>query len=489
MSSDSKKSRVISLSVSKFAVLGANLIAGMVFSRKLPIDEYGTYLQTFLSYDLAVPILTLGIPSSIYYFLADTKENSKKLVLECLLVLLFSSFLFIVFIFLGGTVLMAKRFNNEELIETLYLISFYPVFTFPVLLASSVWVSVGKVKFNAIFSFISGLLLAVFLISSVYYSESYYLAIVSRVLLSFILFPFSIYYLFKFLPGNWSFPSLKSMLEIIKFSTPIGLASILGTLTIQFSGLIVSLLTSPEEFAIYSNGAKEIPFIGIITGSISVVILAEMAKEIKQLNYYNALLLFRKSAYLSSCFLFPIMFFLFIFSEYFITFLYSENYLASVNPFRIYLLIVPARIAYYGSAFIALGKSNLILTRSIFDLTINALLCAILTKLFGIEGAAASLVFTVYFWSIPYNIFSLSKLFNVPFLNILPYRKLLLVLFSSICATIISSLSLLLPIKYIYQFLIGLLVFVSIYIFIMSLLFTDIKRVVMSYIKNYARVS
>lgn len=483
MSIKSNKSKVVSLSLSKAAILAANLIAGMVFARKMPVKDYGTYLQTFLSYDLAVPILTLGIPSSIYYFLSDSNIKSKRIVLECLLILIISSLVFSLFIYFGGAKLMSLRFDNIELINTLKWVSFYPLFTFPVLLASSVWVSIGKVKFNALYSFIIGFSLAILLVLTTTYSGSYNLPIIARVLLSVLFFPVSIYYLFKFLPGKWEFPRLKSIISIIKFSIPIGLASILGTLTIQLSGFIVSFLTSPEEFAIYSNGAKEVPFIGIVTGSISVVILSEMSKEIKQNNHQLALNLFKKAAYMSSIFLFPIMLFLLVFSESFIKILYSDSYKLSVIPFRIYLLIIPARIAFYGSAFIALGRSNIILFRSIVDLIVTGLLCYFLTSLFGINGSALALIITVYAWSIPYNLYTLSAIFKVSFMYMLPFKKLFIVFIISLFSSLISSLFLMFPINYILQFISGLVFFGLIYCSLMYMYSIEFKQLILNSIK------
>ena len=63
------------------------LVSGMVFARALTVADYGTYLQTFLAYDFATPLLTLGLPSALFYFLPGAKERQKGLVLENILLL------------------------------------------------------------------------------------------------------------------------------------------------------------------------------------------------------------------------------------------------------------------------------------------------------------------------------------------------------------------------------------------------------------------
>ena len=262
---------------------------------------------------------------------------------------------------------------------------------------------------------------------------------------------------------------------MLKFSIPLGLASVFGTLAIQLASVIVSFLTTPKDFAIYANGAKEVPFIGLITESISVVIMADMSKSIKEGNLEKALDLFRKAALVSASFLLPIMTFLFLYAENFIEILYSNKYDESVVPFRIYLLIIPIRIAYYGSAFIALGRTKAILIRSIFDLILTGVFCYIFVSWLGAYGAAIGLILTLFLWSVPFNLNSLSKSFKCKPMQILPFKKLGEIFLYSVIAGILPASLLYFNLPTLMSFSVGILIYSIIYFFIAYKRIEDFK--------------
>lgn len=460
------------------------VVSGMAFARALAVADYGTYLQTFQAYDFVVPLLTLGLPSAIYYFLPGEAVRRKGIVLDNMLLLFLTGTIFSLFLIFGGTDLLAKRFNNPDLSRTLRWIIFYPLYTFPVLMASSVWVTQDKVKLNALYNLGTGLVLAVLLILGVSLTHYYESPILIRIILPAIYFPFAIFLIFKNVPGQWDFPRVSSMWRMLRFSVPLGLASIFGTLAIQLSGVIVSFLTSPEEYAIYANGAKEVPFISIVTGSISVVLLADMAKSIKNGDIEIALELFRKAARISASFLFPIMVFLMIFSESFIQILYSEKYIESVTPFRIYLFIIPIRIAYYGSAFIALGRTQTILLRSIIDLLLTAFFCYFFVLWLGAYGAALGLILTMFFWTVPFNLLSLSKSFKCKASYILPFDRLFRIAIISVISAVVPATVLFFKLNSILEFMVAISIYFIIYSILSYRYNNDLRDIIDLYLKK-----
>lgn len=462
----SRKSKVFSLSLAQGVLVLATVGSGMVFARELSVKDYGTYLQTFLAYEFAVPILTLGLPSALYYFLPQAKEEQKGLVIDNLFLLFLSGLIFSLFLFLGGGDLLAKRFNNPDLSKTLEWMVLYPIYTFPVLAASAIWISKDKVKLNAAFNASKGIILTTVLILVALYTEGYKAPTLTRIFLPVAFLPAAIFLIFRHTTGNWRKPKVASLYKMLKFSIPLGLASIFGTLALQLASVIVSFLTTPKDFAIYANGAKEVPFIGLITGSISVVIMADMSKSIKEGNILQALNLFRKAAIVSASFLFPIMTFLFLYAESFIEILYSNKYSESVLPFRIYLLIIPIRIAYYGSAFIALGRTKSILFRSILDLILTGIFCYIFVSWLGAYGAAIGLILTLFLWSVPFNVNSLSKSFKCKPTQILPFKKLGEIFSFSIIAGILPASLLYFNLPSLLGFSIGIFVYSIVYFFI-----------------------
>ena len=105
----SKREKVFSLSIAQGVLVAVSILSGMVFARTLTIEDYGTYLQTFLAYDFAVPMLTLGLPTALYYFLPGERERQRGLILDNLILLFALAVIFSVFLLLGGTALLAKK--------------------------------------------------------------------------------------------------------------------------------------------------------------------------------------------------------------------------------------------------------------------------------------------------------------------------------------------------------------------------------------------
>jgi O-antigen/teichoic acid export membrane protein len=173
---------------------------------------------------------------------------------------------------------------------------------------------------------------------------------------------------------------------------------------------------------VYANGAVEIPLIGIITGAVSVVVLADMRKSVVEGNYQEAVRLFRLTAEKTSYILFPAMVFLFISGDSFIQTLFSDKYADSVIPFRWYLLLLPVRTVVFGSLLMAMNKTNVILVRAAGTLIINGILSIFLVKLFGSWGAVVATVTTIYAWTVAYNLYTLGKLFSVPWYDFFPFR-------------------------------------------------------------------
>jgi O-antigen/teichoic acid export membrane protein len=244
------------------------------------------------------------------------------------------------------------------------------------------------------------------------------------------------------------------------------------------------MLTGPEEFSIYANGAKEVPFISIVTGSISVVIMAEMSQNIKNNDLKKALGLFHRAALVSSIFLFPIMVFLLVYADDFIEILYSSKYRQSVLPFRIYLFAIPVRIAYYGSAFIAFGKTNIILVRSVVDLLLTLILSYIFVSLLGAYGASIGMILSLLIWSVPFNLYSLSKYFKCLPSDILPFKILGKILFFSILSGLISGILLLLNLNSLISFSLGLILFGGSYLFLTYRNIPSVNEMINPYLKS-----
>lgn len=439
MATQSRTSKVLALSLGNTLTVLVGLVSGMVAARVLAKHDYATMRQTMLAYQFAEPLLSLALPGALYYFLPGSGEKKRGLLIDNLTILFFMGGVYSLFLLGGGNKLLAWRFSNPDLEKTLFWMIPYPLFTLPAALLGAVLVVQGRVNTLTIYNVFSRLLLTTSIIAACIFTKSYSGPILAQVVFAIIALPVVLWLTFTSVPGGLRWPETESMKAMIKYSVPLGLATMLGTITLQLDKLIVSSMCTPEQFAVYSNGAIEIPLIGVITGSIATIILADMAISCKCGRFDEALELFRKAAILSGMLLLPAMVFLLVFADDFIVILYSDRYLESVTPFRIYLLALPIRIVFYGSALMALGMTKVILWRSIGDLLVNACLSVVLVYYMGYLGAAIATLLTLYLWTAPFNIKMIAKGFKCQKYGVLPFAKIIQTLLVSLVAVLCAS--------------------------------------------------
>jgi O-antigen/teichoic acid export membrane protein len=417
----------------------------MVAARLLSKHDYATMRQTMLAYSFIAPLLMLGLPDALYYFLPREKNRKHGVLIDSLFLIFLMAMIFSIFLFAGGYRVLAIRFNNTDLQHTLKWMIPYPLYVMPAAIIGPVLLTQNKISSLVKYNIISSLILVSLTIIGIVITRSYTGPLFVQIYFPLLLLPVALWLSFRNVTTKISWPDLKSMKKIITYAVPLGLAGMLSTLMLETNKFVVSAMCSPEEFANYVNGAIEIPLISIITVSISSVILVDMTKYIQQGDKEKALELFRRSATKSALVILPVLVFLLASGRAFIVILYSEKYLESVTPFYIYLFVLPIRIVIYGSALMALGQSKVILYRSIFDLVITTLLSIILVHLMGYLGAAIATILTLYFWTVPYNLHKIGQGYGVSAFSTLPFKKLGVILLISVIPAPLFLFNLLLP--------------------------------------------
>jgi O-antigen/teichoic acid export membrane protein len=420
-----RTAKVFALSLGGALSMLVSLAFSMIAARWLSKHDYATIRQTFLAYEFITPLLMLGLPSAVYYFLPRELGARRGVIIDNMALLTIAGVIFSLFVAFGGNHLLATRFNNPDLYRTLQWLIPYPLIMMPVAGLAAVMVCANRTKTLAVYNVLSSIAVTLASIAAILWTQSYAAPIVVRIIVPGVFLPVAIGLMFKAVPGTFRWPRWPSMNRMLRYAVPLGLASMLGSITLQLHSIIVASMCSPDDFAVYINGAMEIPVIGIVTGSITTVVFAEMAELCHKGDKAAALQLFHKASIKSACILFPAMCFLLVVAGPFITFLYSAKYHNSIVPFVIYLFVLPVRIVVYGSALMALGLTRVILIRSIFDLAINCILCFVLVKTIGYIGAAIAIILTLYLWHVPFNLAKIGQGFGVAWSDSLPLKALI----------------------------------------------------------------
>lgn len=420
-----------------------SLVSLAVLARLLTVNGYATYRQTILAYNFISPLLVLGLPQALYYFIPRDSTRARGILQENLLLLSVLGGLFSVFLLAGGNDLLAWRFHNPDLVQALVILAPYPLFMLPAGALTACLMALDRVKEVAWFNIFSRIVMLITVVAAVLYRPDAIAAVVGTVVGAGLVLVPSLYMMFRATRRSSSEKSLTGMKHQIGFSVPLGFGSVIGRTAYGLDKVVVASLCTPEMFAVYANGAMEIPLIRILTGSMTSVLVPEMSSLCQKGRHQDALELVKRGAAKCALILYPAMFAMFGLAPELMTLLFSATYVESALPFRLFLLVLPLRVMNYGSMFMAAGKSYLILVRSLGDLLVSLGLTILLVKLWGYIGAAIAALGTLYLWQMPFNTIFIRRIYAQPLSRLYPWKELARTL--ALCA-MTSSLFLLKPI-------------------------------------------
>lgn len=393
----SKKASVgndaLKLTISKMMVLVIQMISAMLLSRFRTVEEYGTYSQLLMAVNLATTVIMMGLPNSLNYFLAGAEGDKEKghflnvyytmstilsAVVGCVLVVLVP--------------FLVSYFENPLLNNFLFFLAVFP--WTKIIMSSVENVLVVYKRTNLIMAY--RVLNSIFLLSIILIVQVFEWTFTTYMVLYLVVeavFSVLVYVFAKQSAGRLCVAiDIELTKRIFKFSIPMGIATMLGTLNIELAKVVIGGLMDTESLAIFTNASKEMP-VTIIASSITAVLLPRMVKLLKNKQNEDAVKLWSKATNISFAIITFLAFALFVFAPEVMTILYSEKYLSGVSVFRVYSLVLPLRCTYFGMVLNASGHTKKILYSSVISLVLNLCMNIVFYKMFGFVGPAiASLV-------------------------------------------------------------------------------------------------
>ena len=422
----------VRLTLSKVISLCIGMLTTMLLSRFRTLQEYGTYSQILLVINLVSSLLMLGLPNSINYFLARAEtqeERSKFLSLYYVLSTIISAVIGIVLVLCIP--LIELYFKNNLIRSFYYFLAVYPWTTIVSSSIENVLVVFKKTRNIIIYrlSHSIAVLACILVIQWVGLGFSAYM--ISYVAVNCI-FTLIVYYMSFHLSGGFHFTLDKELIKaIFVFSIPMGFASVVGTLNTEIDKLLIGYLMDTEQMAIYTNAAKELP-LSVIATSITAVMLPQLTKMLKRGNDKEAVTLWGHATELALIVMSVIIFGVFTFAEDAMTVLYSDKYISGVSVFRVYTLNLILRITYFGIILNAAGQTKKIFWCSIYSLILNAILNPLFYWIFGMIGPALATFIAILAIQI-LQLKMTSRVTNVSFNHVFPWKKLAYILAVNIC--------------------------------------------------------
>lgn len=418
------------LTFSKMLVLMVSMIISMLLSRYLTLNEYGTYSTILLITNIAITIFVLGLPNSINFFLSAATEEEKQEFTSIYYTL--SSILCIIagFLLVFSVPFIEQYFNNDNIKLFWYALAILPWTKVVLSSIDNFLIVFNKTKMLIKFKIINSamLLLSVVLIKvfKLSFSEYIFIYVLLELIFSFVAIKLSTLNIKKTKVKY----SRKVVKKILYFSVPLGIASVVGTLTIELGKLIIGGFFDTEMLAIYTNASKEMP-VTIIAASLTAVLMPQLVKLIKENKVIEAVNLWKITTTLSYMFMCFFTFYLFFNSREIITFLYSAKYLPGENIFKIYTLIILVRTTYFGMILNSTGKTKFVLYSSVFSLVINVILSYLLYYTLGFIGPAIATLISM-FATAAFQLIASSKSVNVNFKSIMEWKEIMKITFINI---------------------------------------------------------
>jgi len=417
------KAAIISAGSAAQAV--ARIIVIVVLSRSLSKAIYGTYQQVWLIYFFCLPLLKSDFAAAVYYFWPRAGvAGRRELIYQNIFLHAASGLVFSLVVFFGAP-LIARQFGNESLVLPLRIFSLFPLFALPAIPADGILLCVGRPVLVAVTSFANRVtpfaisLVALVVVGSPL-SESFAAVVLGAAFVS----SLTIWVLMRQAAGSPLRWRWQGVLDQLKFALPMGTSPIVAVFLRWFSLLVVAVFyRDAAMYAVFVNGAFELPVFPILTGSATSVILPEMSAHSKAGRVDLMMAVWHRAIKKVAFLILPTTLFLFAYGSEMILALFSSKYVESVPIFLILLCMLPTRIANFVIPLTITKRSAAVVWGSVLALVCVIGLSLGLVHLVGFHGPAYAAVLTRWVWT-GYFIVTICSLLRVRFSEVLPWRYL-----------------------------------------------------------------
>jgi O-antigen/teichoic acid export membrane protein len=385
------------LSLGNAAALVLQTLLGIFLARYWTREAYGSYLQVTMVVATVSPILFLGIPSSLYYFLPRYADHRRERVLVQSMALLLSLG---VLGALGVGLLagpLAEVLNNPHLAPAIRWYGLALVGMLPAAAAHPLLV--GRERFHAATLVVVAQALADTLVTAVAVLAGASLeALAAGLAAAHIVVGGAVCAIALAEVGGprgvaAAWPVDRALLaEQLRYAVPFATSTHIGTFGRFVDRYIIGAAFAPALFAVYAVGARQVPVFPLLLSSISIVLQQRFTALHREGRTADILPLWQTAMRKQALLVLPLAALLFVLADPFVTGLYSEQYRDSVPVFQIYLGLLVLKIATWPIVLTAVGETRLLLVGSLVSLAASVVVSLALVRPLGLLGPAIGAV-------------------------------------------------------------------------------------------------
>lgn len=205
--------------------------------------------------------------------------------------------------------------------------------------------------------------------------------------------------------------------EFLKYGSPLVLSTLLSSSARYIDGFIITSQFTPDDFAVFQYGARELPLALLLSNSLSMAMLPKFAKK----EIASPLAEFRSEVYRLNWLLFPFSIILLLTSHWFYPLVFNAQFQQSATIFNIYLLLVISRLLFPQTLIMAKKMNRIIVMASFFEITINVVLSLVFAQMMGIIGVAYA-TFIAYLFEKVYLAIACKRKLGIAFHQYVPLK-------------------------------------------------------------------
>ena len=403
-----------------------SVLQTMILSRELTEAEYGTYSQALLVANFIAPFLLLGLANAITYFSGQEGLETHKYINGIIsLIVLLGIIGAIGILILRGAI--ESYFDNPMIISLLPIVAFFPLLLNLISAFQSLYVAedmATSIAFrNAMVAIVQ---ISIIAVGAVYLHDIQVIFELLLVMYILQIIIFAGYFRKKKYPIRIQLLEKKNIRKIFHYSIPLAFSTAIGTLSIYMDKLLIGKMMTVENFALYTNMSKELPF-AFIVGSFTTVILPAFVKMHAKGDDEQLKEFWSKYLELGICITWILSGAAIICAKDLLVFLYSAKYAKGIAIFVVYLCVTMCRFSYFGIILSTYGETKIIMYSSLLSLACNFILNIGLFYLFGMIGPAIATLMSVIIAQMTQIHFS-CKLLKCKWIEIFSVKKAMILL-------------------------------------------------------------
>jgi O-antigen/teichoic acid export membrane protein len=387
--------------------------------RSLSFDDYGTYGQVLMIVTILQGFFTFNLNQIANIYFAN-EEHNPKVVFSTIAKFSLGMSLLSCLVMFASIPIVGSAFDNELLFKLLSfsVLNLFAQVIAPILI--SVLIFFNRVQ-NTVAILVSTNVLKV---ATMFYAIQYLHSLEAMMIgLSIVSLIQLIAFLTQVPKDVLSFSYFDKSLakNMFVMASPLAISSLIEKSLVYLDGVMVSAMLTTTAYAFYRAGAVEVPFVAGLYGSVTAIVMPEIAKLYSEKNLNEIIRLKRIAISGTIFFVYPVLIFLFFFAEPLVSTYLSKSYSASILIFMIFNLSLLIRVNDYQDIIIISKNSKFIFKAVFFVAILNLILNYALIKYFGINGAACAFIISLtsfallLLWkSIKILACSFSDLFDIP---------------------------------------------------------------------------